>query len=160
VTTFDRAVKLVLRHEGGYANDSHDAGGETKFGISKRSYPALDIRALTELDAVALYRRDYWDALRCDAMPPSVALVVFDGAVNQGRYAVTLDLQGALGVKADGILGPITLAAVSALPARDVLPRLVARRSERYALHWQLSRYGLGWFTRLADVTITAAGLL
>jgi len=160
VTTFDQAVKLVLRHEGELADDPHDAGGLTKYGISQRSYPDLNIRALTERDAVAIYRRDFWAPLRCAEMPPAVALVVFDGAVNQGPHAAALDLQGALGVKMDGVLGPVTMAAVEALPARDVLPRLVGRRAMRYALHRQLTRYGLGWFTRLADVAHVAAGLV
>ena len=157
MTAFTRAVKEVLRHEGGYVHDPHDPGGETNFGISKRSYPQVDIRALTEQQARDIYRRDFWDALECDAMPEAVALVVFDAAVNQGPHAAIFDLQGAVGVPMDGVLGPVTRAAVSALPARDVLPRLVARRAMRYALNAHLTRYGLGWFTRLVRVTIAAS---
>jgi hypothetical protein len=58
---FERAVAFVLRHEGGYVNDPRDPGGETKYGISKRAYPRLDIKGLTEADAKEIYRRDYWE---------------------------------------------------------------------------------------------------
>lgn len=62
---FEKAVAFVLRHEGGYTNDNRDPGGETKFGISKRAYPSLDIKNLTEEQAKVIYRRDYWDRAGC-----------------------------------------------------------------------------------------------
>ena len=159
MTLFDRATELILKHEGGYVYDAMDAGLETNMGISRRSYPDLDLKNLTREDAIAIYRRDFWDGQRCHQMPPAVALVFYDACINQGPYAAACDLQGALGVPIDGILGPVTMAAVGALPPRDVVTRLVARRAMRYALHRQLTRYGLGWFTRLADVAFVAAGL-
>lgn len=155
--TFNKAFSWLISFEGGLVNDPSDPGGLTKYGVSQRSYPDLDIAALTIDDARILYRRDFWDALRCHQMPPAVALVVFDGAVNQGPHAAVLDLQSALGVETDGVIGPVTMAAVGALPPRDVLPRLVARRAMRYAVNPNLTRYGLGWFTRLAAVTVEAA---
>ena len=53
---FEDAFDRLISHEGGYVNDPLDPGGETKFGISKRSYPTLDIAALTREDARAIYR--------------------------------------------------------------------------------------------------------
>ena len=52
---FDEAVEVIIRLEGGYVNDIFDVGGETKFGISKRSYPNLDIPSITEDDAKRIY---------------------------------------------------------------------------------------------------------
>ncbi|WP_425526518.1 glycosyl hydrolase 108 family protein [Xanthomonas oryzae] len=52
----------MLSHEGGYVNDPRDPGGETQWGISKRAYPELNIRALTRDQAIEIYRRDYWGA--------------------------------------------------------------------------------------------------
>lgn len=69
---------------GDYVNDARDPGGETNFGISKRSYPRVNIRDLTRDDAVAIYRRDFWDASNCDALPAKLAVALFDCAVNQG----------------------------------------------------------------------------
>lgn len=65
-------------------NDPEDPGGETKYGISKRAYPRLDIKNLTLEDASAIYKRDYWNAAGCDDLDDSLALVVFDTAVNCG----------------------------------------------------------------------------
>jgi lysozyme family protein len=81
---FKDALALILKHEGGYVNDPRDKGGETKFGISKRSYPNTDIKNLTIEGASALYKRDFWDALGCDSLEPSLALCAFDAGVNHG----------------------------------------------------------------------------
>jgi len=82
--SFDQAVRFVLEREGGYSADAVDPGGETNFGISKRAYPDLDIRHLTQEGAVAIYKRDYFLAAGCDLLTPGMALVVFDSAVNCG----------------------------------------------------------------------------
>ena len=56
---FSEIIPIVLRHEGGYVNDPLDKGGETNYGISKRSYPHLDIHSLTLADAKTIYKRDF-----------------------------------------------------------------------------------------------------
>lgn len=81
---FEKAVQKLLKTEGGYVNDPTDRGGATKFGISQRSYPNLDIANLTEADARAIYREDYWNALGADQLPSDVREAAFDAAVNQG----------------------------------------------------------------------------
>lgn len=81
---FDRCIPFVLKWEGGYVNHPDDPGGETKYGISKRAYPDLDIKSLTLDDAKSIYRRDYWDASNCDSFDLPLAVVVFDSAVNCG----------------------------------------------------------------------------
>lgn len=82
--SFEKAVQGVLESEGGYANDPVDRGGETKYGISKKAYPDLDIAALTREQAVEIYRRDYWEAIGADQLPNDVREAAFDAAVNQG----------------------------------------------------------------------------
>ena len=64
-TSFDEIIEVVLHHEGGYVNDPKDPGGETNYGISKRAYPDVDIKNLTEDGAKDIYRRDYWEKYRC-----------------------------------------------------------------------------------------------
>lgn len=93
---FERAVRKVINLEGGLSLDPDDRGnwtggqkgvGElrgTKFGISAMSHPNLDIASLTVDDAIGIYRRDYWDALDADSLPPALAVVAFDAAVNSG----------------------------------------------------------------------------
>jgi lysozyme family protein len=147
--TFDAAVGFVLSHEGGYSNDAHDPGGETRYGISKRAYPDEDIAGLTVERARAIYRADYWDRCKCDALPGPVALLVFDSAVNQGATTAIQMLQRAVGVVADGIIGPVTLAAVSAQNGRELVVHVAAERGYRYGRTGTFQRFGRGWMRRL-----------
>jgi len=111
-TNFSRAMDFVLRWEGGYVNDENDAGGETHWGISKRAFPDLDIRALSEDKARAIYRTDYWDKISGDDLPAPVSLVVMDYAVNSGVSRAAKALQRIVGVTRDGQIGPQTLEAI------------------------------------------------
>ncbi|RME80559.1 MAG: hypothetical protein D6771_09350, partial [Zetaproteobacteria bacterium] len=138
----DAAIRWVIAHEGGYANDPRDPGGETKYGISKRSYPDLDIAALTIEDAIAIYRRDWWDRYDYDALADAadaaVAVRTFDLAVNMGAHAAHALLQRALAdcgepVRVDGIIGPQTLAACRRADRGWLYAHLLRRAMERYA---------------------------
>lgn len=81
---FDAAFDFVIGSEGGYSNDPDDVGGETRFGISKRAYPNVDIEQLTLEQAKQIYYRDYWTPAGCNALTGPMALLVFDCSVNQG----------------------------------------------------------------------------
>jgi len=85
-----KAIDFVLKWEGGYTHDPLDPGGETNFGISKKSYPDLDIKNLTKEQAVEIYKRDYWLATKCDTLPYPLDIIVFDTAVNMGRSRATI----------------------------------------------------------------------
>ena len=149
-SSFDKAVDFVLAQEGGLVDDPQDPGGITNRGISQKAHPLLDIKALTLEDCKQLYREDYWNKIRGDELPPALAVVVFDAAVNQGPHAAIRMLQQAVGVNDDGILGPKTLAAASAAGSM-VLAELVARRMVAYGLNPKFTRFGLGWSRRLAE---------
>lgn len=84
MTDFEKSVEFVLRWEGGYVNDPDDPGGETNWGISKRSYPHLEIKNLTREEAIEIYRKDFWEASGCQAQEWPVNLVFFDTAVHLG----------------------------------------------------------------------------
>lgn len=142
----------MINHEGGYVFNPHDPGGETKFGISKRSYPHLDIHSLTLADAKTIYKRDFWDRAQCDKLHPDLAFELFDGAVNSGIGQSIRWLQRAVGVADDGVVGPLTLASInrendtSAIRARynghrlDFMTRLST---------WDV--FGKGWARRIAS---------
>jgi lysozyme family protein len=149
---FEGAVDFVLTAEGGLVDDGSDSGGLTRFGISQRAYPNLNIRELTVEAAKAIYRRDYWDLCSCDKFPPGIALLVFDAAVNQGAGASIRMLQSSVNVKPDGVVGPATLSAVNHEAPPSIIAEMVARRSLAYALSPLAGRDGLGWFRRLAQV--------
>lgn len=148
---FDKAFERLIGHEGGYVNDPRDPGGETKFGISKRSYPAEDIKGLTLERAKAIYRRDFWGVAGCDAVPDAMKFDLFDMAVNSGPVTAIKTLQRSAGVTPDGLLGPITLQALNSTPT----PRLVARfNGHRLDFMTDLktwSVFGKGWAKRVAS---------
>jgi lysozyme family protein len=105
---FEKAFEIVIGHEGGYVNDPLDKGGETKYGISKRAYPNLDIKNLTLADAQRIYKADYWDKAKSEDVPEFIRYIHFDAAVNHGVGMAVKLLQRAANVKDDGIFGPIT----------------------------------------------------
>src|SRR5688500_3822527 len=105
---FDTAFDRLIGHEGGYVNDPQDPGGETNWGISKRSYPNVDIKALTRDGAKAIYLADFWNPL-ADA-DPAIKFQVFDFAVNGGLPVAIRKLQAAIGVADDGHWGPQSMA--------------------------------------------------
>jgi lysozyme family protein len=112
---FQKAVGLTIVNEDGYVNDPRDPGGETNFGISKRSYPNIDIKTLTLAQAVAIYNRDFWNPLYASIKDQLVANSVFDLGVLFGPHAVVKVLQTILGkLLVDGVFGPLTLASVNA----------------------------------------------
>lgn len=150
---FEAAFALVASLEGGFTQSAADPGGATKYGISQRAYPGLDIAQLTLEDAKAIYRRDYWDKNSCGEMPWPWALAVFDCAVNEGDVAKLL--QQALATVEDGVIGARTLALLSHAAA-DGLQTFLALRAERYARAREFSIYGRGWLKRLFRIAQAA----
>jgi lysozyme family protein len=136
---FLRAVARVLEDEGGYANLASDPGGETKFGISRRDYPGVDIRDLTREEAVAIYFRDFWSRGRYAELPGQIAEKVFDLAVNIGPRAGAQCLQRALRacghrVAEDGVIGDATIAAAHAAVRGALLASLRSEAAGHYRM--------------------------
>ena len=155
--TFDDIIEVVLHHEGGYVNDPKDPGGETNFGIAKRSHPDVDIKNLTKDGAKEIYYRDYWMKNRVPQIPDNLKHIYFDMCVNQGRGRAVKILQqtaNAKGadLKVDGGLGPKTIGALN-----DVeLDRVRAYRIKYYAdlvtRKPDLEKFYFGWFRRGLEV--------
>lgn len=149
--TFDEAFEALIGHEGGYVNCRVDPGGETKFGISKRSYPGEDIAGLTLERAKAIYLRDFWGPAGCDALPDAMRLQVFDMAVNSGVRPAIKALQESVGETVDGVLGPLTLQAVQSTPATRLIARFNGARLALLADLPTWPSFGRGWARRIAD---------
>ena len=156
---FEACMAEVFKHEGGYVNDPHDPGGETNMGISKRSYPKENIRGMTRARAAQIYRRDFWDKLRCDELPDGLDLVAFDAAVNSGPSRGAKWLQQALGVAVDGKVGLATIgAAKNTYTPAAVLRAVGFRRAFLKTLPtWE--RYKNGWTKRLDSVEAVASAM-
>lgn len=161
---FAKAFAKLLPIEGGFVDDPADRGGATKYGISKRAYPELDIASLTLEQAAAIYRRDYWDALRLGPLfRQELAEEIFDSAVNCGPGNAVRWLQRALNLvggfapgnlAVDGALGPATLAATNACRYPQAL--LKALNGLQFLHYWQLverhpsqARFFRGWLRRV-----------
>ncbi len=145
----DRVILIIdhiLKSEGGYVNDPQDRGGETKFGISKRSYPSLDIRNLSIDQVRSIYYQDYWIQNKCHMLPLDVGIALFDSCVNQGSGWSVKALQSIAGVDVDGVIGKHTIDACS-LPG--VCDRFLLARIERYRSLPSYSRFGKGWEARV-----------
>ena len=156
---FGKAVARLIDREGGYVKDADDAGGETKFGISKRSYPALDIPNLTKEDARDVYFADFWDPLSCDSFASQVvAEAVLDFAVTSSVKRSVRALQQAAGVAIDGVVGPQTLAAIAAggdlVAARFTVIRM-AYYAELARKQKKNQKFLAGWILRSAAVLET-----
>jgi lysozyme family protein len=165
MSLFDQAFAIVVGSEGGFDRTEADPGNwtggrvgagllrGTKFGISAASYPGLHIAALTLSDAQAIYRRDYWDRVAADRLPPSLALLVFDAAVNSGTARAARWLQGAVGAAPDGDIGGRTVAAVAAyVTAQGEAALCTDFTAQRLVFlaglpTWPL--FGLGWARRV-----------
>ena len=148
---FDKAFKLLIGHEGGYAHDPKDPGGETKFGISKRAYPEVDVANLTLNEAKEIYKIDYWDILLAEELPEEIRFSVFDAAVNSGNRQAIKWLQQAVGVIDDGIIGPKTLAAINEADPYKLVGVFSGIRLRFMVGLPTFDRFGKGWTRRVAE---------
>jgi lysozyme family protein len=151
MASFKLAIPRVINNEGGYENNPADPGGETKYGISKRQYPALDIPNLTLEQAMELYQRNYWDPA-WEALPQDIATKLLDMAVNMGRETAVKIIQQAAGVVQDGKFGPLTASAIISQDAARLLQEIRARAAVHYArlvlANPDLTGFLLGWMRR------------
>lgn len=150
MSSFELVINRVLGHEGGYINDPADPGGETQWGISKRSYPMLDIKSLTRDDAKAIYFKDFWAPLRAERLHDGTAFQLMDSAVNSGIGQSIRLLQRALGVADDGHFGPHSLAASQTMSESDQIMRFNAERIEFMTKLKNWPNHGKGWMNRIA----------
>lgn len=149
--TFDEAFLRLIGHEGGYVNDPRDPGGETKFGISKRSYPTEDIKGLSLERAKSIYRRDFWQAAGCEAVPEAVRFDLFDAAVNSGVKQAVKFLQLAAHIPADGVFGAQTRLAVNSLDGLRLVARFNGHRLDYMNNLATWPSFGRGWAQRIAE---------
>ncbi len=155
---FSVAILVVLEHESDlFTDDPADAGGQTKYGISRRANPDVDVPNLTRGQAIELYWDRYWNRRGYDKLPVDVAVKTFDLAVNMGKRRAVTCLQRALRaaglpVATDGILGPETWGAADAADTRSLLAALRSEAACDYQLivaHDSSKRVFLnGWLNR------------
>ena len=149
-------LDMIIKHEGGYVNHPEDPGGETKYGISKRAYPDVEIDKLSESDAKAIYKEDYWNRIKGDDLPISVACVVMDYGVNSGISRESKALQGVCGItNGDGVIGPHTLSAVWTTfkeQGKDFVIEGVTNQRQEFIRNLSIyDTFGKGWERRIKE---------
>ena len=149
---YDSCFSELIKSEGGYVNDPKDSGGETKYGISKRAYPNVDIKNLTLEQAKEIYRKDYWGRCKCDYLPDCLCMAVFDYAVNSGTIRAIKDLQLSLGVTPDGVIGNQTIGTANRVPLKPVIEDIHKRRLKFLMSLKGWKYYGNGWGSRVKRV--------
>ena len=167
---------MVIAHEGGFTNDQRDKGnhlpdgreGCTMWGCTQAVWEKYvghevtqdDMKALKKEDVKPLYKRDYWDAVRGDDLPAGVDYAVFDFAINAGPAAARKMIQKALGVTADGSIGPATMKAIQDAEGKDLLDKFSHSKEAFYKSLSTFPTYGKGWLKRVADVQTSASTMI
>lgn len=153
--SFQQIFDRLIGHEGGYVNDPQDPGGETNWGITKRTAMANgytgNMKTMTRQQAYEIYRRAFWLRYNCEQMPDAVAYQFFDAAVNHGFGNASRMLQRAVGVLDDGIIGKYSLEAINSNPISDTLMVLNGERLNFYTRLKNFDRFGKGWVNRVAQ---------
>lgn len=151
---FKLFISRVLGHEGGYVNHPRDPGGETNWGVTKRTAQANGytgaMRSMTRDQAVEIYHKAFWLRYHADKMPDAVAFQFFDACVNHGYGNAARMLQRAARVADDGIIGDVSLNAINAMPQNDLLMRFNAERITFFTKLGTFNAFGKGWMRRVA----------
>jgi lysozyme family protein len=159
--TYDEALRRLLVHEGGYSNHPSDPGGPTNFGITIFDYrkyinsngTASDVRNMSVQQAKAIYKSKYWNAMRCDDLPPGVDYAIFDYGVNSGTGRAPKVLKRVLGIDASN--STVTSEVISAAKKRDAKALVEAICNERLRFLQALRTwptFGAGWGRRVKEV--------
>lgn len=163
-STFEYAMRLLLRHEGGFVNHPKDPGGMTNLGVTKAVWEAhtgkpateADMRALTPQAVQPVYKARYWDAVRGDDLPHGLDYCLFDCAVNSGPGRAIKLLQYVLHLKVDGIMGKNTMAAIMDADPIELIEDYSQRRLDflKSLPTWEM--FGKGWRKRVSEVELEA----
>jgi hypothetical protein len=162
--TFDYAMRLLLRHEGGFVNHPKDPGGMTNLGVTKAVWDAhtgkdateADMRALTPEAVHPVYKARYWDAIHGDDLPHGVDYCLFDCAVNSGPGRAVKLAQYVLHLKVDGALGRNTLEAIREADPIELIEDYSQRRLDFLKSLPTWATFGTGWGKRVSEVEVEA----
>ena len=176
IENWDKSCDMVLAHEGGFTNDQRDTGnhlpdgrqGCTMLGCTQANWEAYighkvtqdDMKKLTKDDVKPLYKKNYWDAVSGDLLPSGLDYAAFDFAINAGPAASRKMIQRALGVVADGAIGPNTLKAINEADAKELIQKFSDAKTTFYKGLGNFNVYGTGWLKRVADVQAVANKML
>lgn len=162
---FNDALKVILKHEGGFVNDPLDRGGATNYGITQAVYEAFvkrkvsvdEIKNMPMGNVSAIYKKEYWDKIGGDKIKYyPVAFALFDQAINRGPGTVANQVQKVLGLPQDGKIGPTTLAKLNAIPDKDFLNQFLIMSESSYKAivdkNPTQAKFLKGWLNRVSSI--------
>lgn len=166
---FKKALRFVLKWEGGYSEHPNDPGGATMKGIIQSVYdawrkskglPQQPVKLITDDEVYAIYWERYWSPLKGDKLPEPLDLVVFDSGVNCGVGRAARWLNTVLGLGAQTTVTPQTLEALKKKDAKEVAKQICGLRVEHYhkiaKANPKLLVFLKGWMNRMRDLMKTA----
>jgi len=169
---YNRCLEMILHHEGGYVNHPSDPGGETNLGVTKKVYDAYckknglrpkSMRDLEVTDVAPIYKTEYWDRVKGDALHPALALCIFDFGVNAGTGRAAKFIQKIVGTTVDGGIGPNSLKMIDAYVEKHGIDKTViiyqADRQKYYEKLKHFKTFGRGWTRRVTETTEEALKL-
>lgn len=165
---FDKCLKMLLSHEGGFVNHPKDPGGITNLGVTKKVYDEWtgresteqEMRDLTPEDVAPIYKKNYWDRVKGDSLPSGLDWACFDWAVNSGSGRPAKAVQRAVGATADGAIGPATLGLVMEKDPKFIIEYVHDVRQDFYKSLKTFETFGRGWTRRNKETLHQALEML
>jgi len=165
---FDKCLKMLLSHEGGFVNHPEDPGGITNLGVTKKVYDEWtgresteqEMRDLTPEDVAPIYKKNYWDRVKGDSLPSGLDWACFDWAVNSGSGRPAKAVQRAVGATADGAIGPATLGLIMEKDPKFIIEYVHDVRQDFYKRLKTFETFGRGWTRRNKETLHQALEML
>lgn len=165
---FDSALKMILKHEGGYVHHKLDPGGMTNLGVTKKVWEEWvgkavgekEMRALTPDTVAPMYKKKYWDAVKADELPTGLDYLMFDFAINAGPGRAIKTMQKAIGTTPDGAIGPKTMQALKDADQKDLIAKFSMEKELFYKALPTFATFGKGWMRRVAEAQSHAVTML
>ena len=167
---FDKCLKMLLHHEGGFVNHPRDPGGMTNLGVTRTVYEKWVGRKVSEQemkdlkteDVAPLYKQKYWDRCKCDELPSGLDWSVFDWAVNSGVSRSSKAIQQIVKVTEDGVIGPVTIKKILEHDPNDIIMSFADIRADFYIGLSTFDTFGKGWLNRnnkTRQISLTMANI-
>ncbi len=165
---FDKCLKMLLSHEGGFVNHPEDPGGITNLGVTKKVYDEWtgresteqEMRDLTPEDVAPIYKKNYWDRVKGDSLPSGLDWACFDWCVNSGSGRPAKAVQRAVGATADGAIGPATLGLIMEKDPKFIIEYVHDVRQDFYKSLKTFETFGRGWTRRNKETLHQALEML
>ena len=166
---YDAALQHVLKSEGLWSDNPADPGGATMKGITLSVYrewkrnPHIskeELRVIPDEEVYNLYKELYWNKVQGDYLPAGVDYAVFDSAVNMGVGRAAKLIQEAVGVTADGVLGPASVSAIQKTDPKELIEKFSALKESFYRSLKTFPTFGKGWLNRVAEVKTISESML